>query len=85
MIKFKFKNADEVKICIGKRGNSLRFFSRNIGVSQPYLSQLLMQKKYPSATVAKKIAEGLDMKIEDIFFITVDNKSNQPKGEVRVD
>ncbi|WP_203332623.1 helix-turn-helix domain-containing protein [Planococcus beigongshangi] len=77
MIKLEFKNADETKVLIGKKGKSLRSFSRQIGVSQPYLSQVLNLKNNPSATVAKKIAEGLDLEIEDIFFIKIDNKSYQ--------
>ncbi|WP_404336405.1 helix-turn-helix domain-containing protein [Planococcus rifietoensis] len=77
MLRFELKNPDETKILIGKQGKSMRGFSNHIGVSQSYLSQVLSLKSRPSATIAKKIAEGLSVNIEDIFFITIDNKSYQ--------
>lgn len=81
MISFRFKDVNGVKLSIGKEGKSLRAFSRQIGVSQPYLSRVLNEKNNPSATVAKKIAQGLNTEIENVFFITIDNKNNQKEGQ----
>lgn len=65
------KNSAETKIMMAKKGKTIRSFSKLIGVSHPYLSQILNKKRNPSATVAHKIAEGLGVKVEDIFLIKV--------------
>lgn len=69
MVVMELKNRAEVRILIAETGKSLRGFSAMIGVSQPYLSQILSGKQKPSATVAYKIARGLGVNIEDIFLI----------------
>jgi len=77
LVVMELRDRREIRILIAKTGQSLRGFSKMIGVSQPYLSQILSGKQKPSATVAYKIAKGLNLDIEDIFLtkmidITVD-------------
>lgn len=68
MLTFPLKNELETRILIAEKGKSLRTFSKKINISHSYLSQILTGKKRPSPTVAYKIAKGLDLKIEDLFF-----------------
>lgn len=75
MIKIKFKNRKDTQLKIAETGNSLRSFSNKTGISQGYLSQLLNGEYNPSPTMASKIATGLGLKIEDIFFIEVIDES----------
>lgn len=75
MVIAKFKDKNETLLKIAKTGNSLRAFSEKIGVSQGYLSLLLNGEKHPSPTIANKIAKGLGVDVEDIFFIRVIGKS----------
>lgn len=70
-MKIELKSKEETRILIAETGKSLNQFSKHIGISQPYLSQVLMGDKFPSATVAFKIAKGLKLEIRDIFFISV--------------
>lgn len=65
----------KVRLLIAKTGKSLREYSKMIGISQPYLSQILSKKNNPSATVAYKIADGLGLEIQDIFLIKVIDES----------
>ncbi|WP_242057505.1 helix-turn-helix domain-containing protein [Halobacillus yeomjeoni] len=67
------KDPVRVRLLIGEKW-SIREFSRECGISQPYLSQILSGKRNPSTVVAHKVSKALGMKLEDIFFIEVDNK-----------
>ncbi|WP_461181903.1 helix-turn-helix domain-containing protein [Virgibacillus kimchii] len=78
----KLVNPEKTRIQIAERGMSLRSFSKQIGVSQPYLSQILKGDRYPSPNVAVKIAKGLEMDVKDIFFINFDNKRYKNGREV---
>lgn len=69
MIKITLKNSVKIRLLIAKKGESLSSFSNKIGISQGYLSQILSSKYNPSAKVAYKIAKGLGVNIEDIFFV----------------
>lgn len=69
MIKFELIDSDKIKREIAIKGYSYRSFSRKIGISHSYLSQILNRKKMPSAPVAKKISEGLGINIEDFFSL----------------
>lgn len=67
------RDSASTRIKIAETGNSLRGYSESIGISHAYLSQILNNKRNPSATVGHKIAKGLNLDIEDIFLIkTVD-------------
>ena len=69
MIVFKPKNTSSIKLLVAKKGLTLRGLSKEIGVSHSYLSQVINGTKYPSATIAKKISDGLSIGIEDIFYM----------------
>ncbi|WP_117170599.1 helix-turn-helix domain-containing protein [Paraliobacillus sediminis] len=69
MIIVKPKNPTEIRILIAEGGNSLRTFAEEIGISHPYVSQILNFKRNPSPVAAAKIAEGLGLKLGDIFLI----------------
>lgn len=73
MAQLKLKDPVVVKIMIGELGKTIHEFSKEIGVSQPYLSQVLNGKRNPSPTIGYKIAIGLSLKMEDVFFINNDN------------
>lgn len=69
------KDSAKTRLLIAKTGNSLRGFSYKTGVSQGYLSQVISSKRHPSAKIAYKIAQGLNLDIEDIFLIKVNDIS----------
>lgn len=76
MIIFTLKNALKTRLLIAEHG-SLRQFSKKVGLSHCYLSQILTGKRNPSPFAAYKIASGLSLKIEDIFLSKlVDNQTN---------
>lgn len=82
MAKLKLKNPIVTKLMISESNKSMYEFARDIGISQPYLSQILNGKRNPSPTIGYRIANGLGLKIEDIFFTYVDNNCNQHGKEV---
>ncbi|UXS59870.1 helix-turn-helix transcriptional regulator [Staphylococcus ureilyticus] len=49
------------------KGFNVSSFAEKIGVGVSYLSQILNGKKSPSPKLAKKIAETLEVEIEDLF------------------
>lgn len=78
MINITLKNRVRTRIMIAETGKGLRDFSKMIGISHAYLSQILNGKKNPSPTVAHKIATGLSLEIKDIFLIeTVDSSTKK--------
>ncbi|OKL37601.1 helix-turn-helix domain-containing protein [Domibacillus mangrovi] len=82
MIVITIKDFGSTRIEIARKGKSLRGFSKEIGISQSYLSQVLNGKRNPSASVAYKIAKGLMLEVEDIFF--VNNVANDNPHETNV-
>lgn len=83
MIGLTLKDELKTKVMIAKTGNSLRSFSKNIGVSHCYLSQIISKKRMPSPKIAYKLASGLGVKIEDIFLVeTVDDSKHENKLSV---
>lgn len=77
MITFTLKDGVRTRLLIAETGNSLRRFSKNISISHCYLSQILRGIRKPSPTVAYKIANGLNLKIEDIFLVDMVDTSNK--------
>ena len=75
MVVMELKDRAMVRVMIAKTGKSLRRFSEDIDISQPYLSQILNGTHKPSPTVAYKIAKGLNKEIEDIFLLKVIDKT----------
>jgi len=68
-VKISIINQEKTKKNIALKGYSIRGFSKRIKVSYSYLSQILSGNRYPSPSIAKKIADGLNEDIEDVFFI----------------
>lgn len=66
---FHLKDGYSTRLLIAKKGWTLRALSVEIGVSHSYLSQVLKGTKNPSATIARKLCEGLNESLEDIFLI----------------
>lgn len=68
IIKLSLKDKKVARMLIAERGKSLRAYSKEIGISHVYLSQVLNERRNPSPTVAHKISSGLGLKIEDLFI-----------------
>jgi transcriptional regulator with XRE-family HTH domain len=68
MITFTLRDGLTTRIMIAETGNSLREFAKNACISHSYLSQILSGKRNPSPTIAHRIANNLNLKIEDIFL-----------------
>ncbi|MCE5023389.1 helix-turn-helix domain-containing protein [Staphylococcus simulans] len=60
-------NGRLVKKAMFIKGLNLSDLSRETEVGISYLSQIVNGKKVPSPKLAKKIANALDVEIEDIF------------------
>ncbi|GGB42532.1 hypothetical protein GCM10011409_20130 [Lentibacillus populi] len=82
MVNLTLKDEVKTRLLIAETGSSLRGFSKNVGVSHAYVSQILSGKRKPSPTIASKIARGLDKKIEEIFLIKVVENNNRKSEEV---
>ncbi|MHA4767797.1 helix-turn-helix domain-containing protein [Staphylococcus capitis] len=62
-----FINSNYLKKAMFLKGYNLSDLSNKTGVGISYLSQIINHKKNPSPKLAKKIADVLDVDIEDIF------------------
>jgi transcriptional regulator with XRE-family HTH domain len=67
-VTLKFRDPINVKEKIAMQGESIAGFSRRIKVNYSLMIEYLNGKKFPSPPTAKKIADGLSVKIIDIFF-----------------
>lgn len=63
------KNADLFYRLILRKGFSKIMFCKEVSISQTALSNLISGKRYPSAPVAKKICDTLEVQFDDIFEI----------------
>jgi transcriptional regulator with XRE-family HTH domain len=77
VVNLQVKDECALRVKIAEQGMNLKAFSTHIGISQAYLSQILSNNRNPSPIVAKKIASGLRMQIDDIFLIKTVAKVNQ--------
>jgi len=59
----------DLKRLILKAGLTQAAFSKKIGVTQGYVSQLLMGKRSVSAPTAKAITESLGCTFDDVFEV----------------
>lgn len=75
------KNPDDFREKLLKNGYSIRSFANQIGLSSPYFSQIINNKRNPSGKVAKKILDELSLEFEEIFFINNVNKSDRERVE----
>ncbi len=62
---------------IVKKGFSYRQLAKEVGCSQTTICLILKGERNPSPSIAKKIAQALEVSFEHIFFIVNDYKSNQ--------
>ena len=63
----------ELRGLIAKNGHTLRSFSKSSGISLSYLSLIVNNKATPSPKMAKRIADNLNVDIEDIFEFDLRN------------
>lgn len=68
-VTLKFREPNHVKEEIAMHGESIAGFSRRIKVNYSLMIEYLNGKKFPSPPTAKKIADGLNVEIVDIFFV----------------
>ena len=66
-MKIVIKNTESVRKDILKRGMNMRQFSERINVTQHYWSNIMNRKRFPSAQVAKRIADELGKPIQEVF------------------
>lgn len=59
------------------KGFNVSSFASEVGIGVSYLSQILNSKKSPSPKLAKKIAETLEVEIEDLFFFKERGELNE--------
>ncbi|USS92844.1 helix-turn-helix transcriptional regulator [Fructilactobacillus ixorae] len=69
MLSLRLKNPEEVRKEISLRGYSINGFARKINSNPGYIGKVLDGKRNPYPPLAKKIADGLDMDIRDLFFV----------------
>lgn len=65
---FKIKDPDKFVEMISFQGETLRSFSKRIGISETAFSRYINQNRRLRPTTAKKIADGLNKSIGDIFL-----------------
>ena len=66
-MKIVIKNTESVRKDILKRGMNMRQFAEAINVTQHYWSNIMNRKRFPSAQVAKRIADELGKTIQEVF------------------
>lgn len=76
-MKIGIKDTHQLRKILLEKGYSQRSFAHAVGITPPYLNQLLNEERSPSAGVAKKMAGELESDFNDIFFIADDCKSYQ--------
>ncbi|WP_239745280.1 helix-turn-helix transcriptional regulator [Mammaliicoccus sp. F-M27] len=64
-------NIPELRVCMARHGYSLRSFSKESKISISYLSLIMNEKAMPSPKMAKRIADHLNVDIEDLFTFKV--------------
>ncbi|WP_277587336.1 helix-turn-helix transcriptional regulator [Psychrobacillus antarcticus] len=68
MTKLKIKDHEKIQSRIALQGDTLKSFSVKVDVTNQYLSTVIRGKSNPSPLLAKRIAENLNLSINDIFF-----------------
>ena len=66
-MKIVIKDTESVRREILKRGMNMRQFSERINVTQHYWSNIMNRKRFPSAAVAKRIADEIGKPIQEVF------------------
>ncbi|USS93962.1 helix-turn-helix transcriptional regulator (plasmid) [Fructilactobacillus ixorae] len=78
MLSLKAKNPKELQKMLSMNGFSIRSFSKKINSSPAYTSRVIKGVQSPYPPFAKKMADGLGVKIDDIFFAD-DGCKSKPK------
>ena len=66
-MKIVIKDTETVRKEILKRGMNMRQFSEKVDITQHYWSNIMNGKRFPSAAVAKRIADELGKTIQEVF------------------
>ena len=66
-MKIIIKDTETVRRDILKRGMNMRQFAERINVTQHYWSNIMNRKRFPSAAVAKRIADEMGKTIQEVF------------------
>ena len=66
-MKIVIKDTESVRREILKRGMNMRQFAERVDITQHYWSNIMNRKRYPSAAVAKRIADELGKTIQEVF------------------
>lgn len=59
---------NKIRMLIAQEGMSLKSFSQRVPLSYPYLSRIVNDRVRITPQMAKKIADKLNMEINDIFL-----------------
>lgn len=68
-MKVSLRDSVQFRKLLIEKGYSQRQFSKEIGVSETYLNQIINMKRHPSPDISKKITEKLQMDFYDLFII----------------
>lgn len=63
-----FIDVDSFLLELIKKGYTQRSFARKIGISSPYMSQIINGSRNPGPKVAKKVCDGLSVCFDEIFL-----------------
>lgn len=66
-MKIVIKDTESVRKDILKRGMNMRQFAERINITQHYWSNIMNRKRFPSAAVAKRIADELGKTSQEVF------------------
>ena len=66
-MKIVIKDTETVRKDILKRGMNMRQFAERVDITQHYWSNIMNGKRYPSAAVAKRIADELGKTTQEVF------------------
>lgn len=73
-ITMKLKNAEYLRKKINLNGYSIADYASFLGISRGYLYNIIGNKRTPSPSLARKIANGLGLQLKDIFFADIVHK-----------
>ena len=66
-MKIVIKDTETVRKDILKRGMNMRDFAERVEITQQYWSNIMHGKRYPSAAMAKRIADEIGKPIQEVF------------------
>ena len=66
-MKIVIKDTESVRKDILKRGMNMRQFAERVNITRQYLSNIMHGRRYPSAAMAKRIADELGKTIQEVF------------------